>query len=74
MLDELQGKAVLRGARGSTAADLDRLVEVIYRASRLAQALGYTLESLEINPLRVAGSEIEALDALITWRSLEQPS
>ena len=74
MLDELQGKAVLRGARGSTAADLDRLVEVIYRASRLAQALGDTLESLEINPLRVAGSEIEALDALITWRSLEQPS
>jgi len=74
MLDELQGKAVLRGARGSTAADLDRLVEVIYRASRLAQALGDTLKSLEINPLRVAGSEIEALDALITWRSLEQPS
>jgi acetate---CoA ligase (ADP-forming) len=74
MLDELQGKAVLRGARGSTAADLDRLVEVIYRASRLAQALGDTLESLEINPLRVAGSEIEALDALMTWRSLEQPS
>ncbi len=74
MLDELQGKALLRGARGSMAADLDRLVEVIYRASRLAQALGDTLESLEINPLRVAGSEIEALDALITWRSLEQPS
>ncbi len=71
MLDELQGKALLRGARGSMPADLDRLVEVIYRASRLAQALGGTLESLEINPLRVAGSEIEALDALITWRSLE---
>jgi acyl-CoA synthetase (NDP forming) len=74
MLDELQGKALLRGARGSIAADLDRLVEVIYRASRLAQALGDTLESLEINPLSVAGSEIEALDALITWRSLEQLS
>jgi len=74
MLDELQGKALLRGARGSTPADLDRLVEVVYRTSRLAQALGDTLESLEINPLRVAGSEIEALDALITWRSLEQPS
>ena len=74
MLDELQGKALLRGARGSMPADLDRLVEVIYRASRLAQAPGDTLESLEINPLRVAGSEIEALDALITWRSLEQPS
>ena len=74
MLDELQGKALLRGARGSTPADLDRLVEVIYCASRLAQALGDRLESLEINPLRVAGSEIEALDALITWRSPEQHS
>ncbi len=74
MLDELQGKALLRGARGSTPANLDRLVEMIYRASRLAQALGDTLESLEINPLRVAGSEIEALDAFITWRSLEQHS
>jgi acyl-CoA synthetase (NDP forming) len=71
MLDELQGKALLRGARGSIPADLDRLVEVIYRTSRLAQALGDRLESLEINPLRVAGSEIEALDALISWRSPE---
>lgn len=71
MLDELQGKALLHGARGSMPADLDRLVEVIYRTSRLAQAMGDTLESLEINPLRVAGSQIEALDALITWRSTE---
>lgn len=71
MLDELQGKALLHGARGSMPADLDRLVEVIHRTSRLAQAMGDTLESLEINPLRVAGSQIEALDALITWRSVE---
>ena len=72
MLEELQGKALLRGARGSTPADLDRLVEVVYRTSRLALALGDSLESLEINPLRVAGSEIEALDALLTWRTPER--
>ncbi len=71
MLDELQGKALLHGARGSMPADLDSLVEVVYRTSMLAQAMGDTLESLEINPLRVAGSQIEALDALITWRSTE---
>ena len=69
MLDELQGKALLHGARGSNAADLDRLVEVVYRTSMLAQALGDTLESLEINPFRVDGAQIEALDALITWRN-----
>ncbi|MFL5704765.1 MAG: acetate--CoA ligase family protein, partial [Ktedonobacteraceae bacterium] len=69
MLDELQGSKLLHGARGSKAADIDTLVEVIYRISTLAQALGPALESLEINPLRVDGAQIEALDALITWRS-----
>jgi acyl-CoA synthetase (NDP forming) len=68
MLDELQGKALLQGARGSRSADLDALVEVIYRVSRLAQALESDLEALEINPLRVDGSQIEALDAMVTWR------
>lgn len=68
MLDELQGKALLYGVRGSRPADLDQLIEVIYSTSRLAQTLGDTLESLEINPLRVDGSQLEALDALITWR------
>jgi succinyl-CoA synthetase beta subunit len=72
MLDELQGKALLHGARGSLPADMDRLVEVVYRTSRLAQALGDQLESLEVNPLRVSGSQIEALDALITWRSSDK--
>jgi succinyl-CoA synthetase beta subunit len=62
MLDELHG------ARGSRSADLDALVEVIYRISMLAHALESDLESLEINPLRVDGSQVEALDALITWR------
>ena len=66
MLNELQGKALLHGARGSMPADLDSLVEVIFYTSRLARALGEQLESLEINPLRVDGSQIEALDALIT--------
>jgi acetate---CoA ligase (ADP-forming) len=27
------------------------------------------LESLEVNPLRVDGAEIEALDAVVTWTS-----
>jgi succinyl-CoA synthetase beta subunit len=39
------------------------------RVARLAQALGDDLESLEINPLRVDGGRIEALDAVLTWRS-----
>ncbi|MEW2354419.1 acetate--CoA ligase family protein [Spirillospora sp. NPDC029432] len=68
MLDGLRGAAVLRGVRGRPAADLDRLAEVIAAVGRLAEALGPDLESLEVNPLRVAGGEIEALDALVVRR------
>ena len=71
MLAELQGAKLLYGARGSKAADMDALVEVIYRTAELAQALKADLESLEINPLRVDGSQIEALDAVITWQREE---
>jgi acyl-CoA synthetase (NDP forming) len=69
MLTELKGAKLLQGARGSKAADLDGLVEVIYLIASLAQSLKAELESLEINPLRVDGSQIEALDAVITWQS-----
>ncbi len=68
MLAELQGVKLLQGARGSKPADLEALVEVIYNTAELAQALKADLESLEINPLRVDGSQIEALDAVITWQ------
>jgi acyl-CoA synthetase (NDP forming) len=68
MLDELQGAALLRGARGSKPADMDALVEVIYRVAELALSLKGELESLEINPLRVDGFQIEVLDAVITWQ------
>lgn len=68
MLAELQGAKLLHGARGSQPADMDTLVEVIYRTAELAQSLKADLESLEINPLRVDGSQIEALDAVITWQ------
>jgi len=67
MIDELQGAALLRGARGSKPADMDALTDVIVRIAQVAQALGDDLESLEINPLRVDGDQIEALDAVVTW-------
>jgi acyl-CoA synthetase (NDP forming) len=69
MLTELQGAKLLQGARGSQSADMDALVDVIYRVSRLAESLKTDLESLEINPLRVDGHTIEALDAVISWRA-----
>jgi succinyl-CoA synthetase beta subunit len=67
LLDRLRGRAVLDGVRGAPPADLDALATVIARAGDLAGALGDDLESLEINPLRVDGALIEALDAVVTW-------
>ena len=67
MLDGLRGRAVLDGVRGAPPADLDALAALIARTGDLALALGDDLESLEINPLLVDGTTIEALDAVVTW-------
>jgi succinyl-CoA synthetase beta subunit len=64
----LQGEKLLQGVRGTKAADMDALIEVIYDIAKLAESLKADLESLEINPLRVDGAQIEALDAVITWQ------
>lgn len=68
MLEELRGYEVLKGARGTEPVDVEAVAHVIARVGELALALGDRLESLEINPLLVRGSRVEALDALITWR------
>ncbi len=65
MLGELKAAPLLNGARGTRPADLHHLAEVIVRVARLAEAL--PLDTIEINPLRVDGSQIEVLDALIVW-------
>ena len=68
LLGRLRGRAVLEGVRGSAPADLDALAAVIARIGDLALALGADLAALEVNPLRVDGDVIEALDALVTWK------
>jgi succinyl-CoA synthetase beta subunit len=67
LLERLRGIELLTGARGGPPADLDAVAAVIARAGDLAVALGDDLESLEVNPLRVDGGAIEALDAVVTW-------
>ncbi|PZG19653.1 acetate--CoA ligase family protein [Nonomuraea aridisoli] len=68
-LSELRGAALLNGVRGGEPADLDAVADVVARVTFLAETLGDRLESLEINPLLVTGSQVEALDALVTWTS-----
>ncbi|MFZ3599314.1 acetate--CoA ligase family protein [Streptomyces sp. BH104] len=69
MLLGLRGAPLLQRARGTTPADLDAVAGAITAIAELAVALGDDLESLEVNPLRVDGSDVEALDALVTWRT-----
>jgi acyl-CoA synthetase (NDP forming) len=68
MLAALRGAQVFDGVRGGAPADLDAVIDAVVRVADLAHALGDSLESLEINPLRVAGPVVEALDAVVTWR------
>jgi acyl-CoA synthetase (NDP forming) len=65
MLGELRGAAVLDGARGTRPADLDRVAEVVAGVAQAAASLGPALQTLEINPLRVDGASVEALDVLV---------
>lgn len=68
MLGELRGAPMLRGGRGRPPVDLEALSDVIYRISMLARSLGPQLNALEINPLLIDGSRIEALDILVNWQ------
>jgi acyl-CoA synthetase (NDP forming) len=74
MLSELRGAALLSGARGTRPVDMDRLVTVIYQIAQLAEGLGDALDTLEVNPLRVDGGDVEVLDALAIWRSEGDPT
>jgi acyl-CoA synthetase (NDP forming) len=67
-LRRLRGARLFDGARGTEKADLDAVADAIAAVAALAGRLGSRLEALEINPLLVRGSQVEALDALITWR------
>ncbi|MET0928518.1 MAG: acetate--CoA ligase family protein [Aeromicrobium sp.] len=70
MLRGLRGAALLDGVRGAKPADVPALSEQITRIANLALTLGDDLESLEVNPLRVDGDVVEALDAVVEWRTI----
>ena len=67
MVLALKGAKLLQGFRGAPSADLDALARAIVAIGDAAAVLGPDLAALEVNPLRVSGSEIEALDALAVW-------
>jgi len=52
MIGEIRGFGLLRGARGQRPADLDAIIDVMVRVSRLVMDLGSVVE-MDINPLIV---------------------
>ncbi len=71
MIGEIRGFALLKGVRGAPPADLDALAELLARLSRFAAANADTVQSIDLNPVRVMpkGQGVVALDALIVPRA-----
>ena len=68
MLTGLRGAKLLAGQRGVPAADLDAVAAAIANIGEAILTLGPDLAELDVNPLWVCGSQIEALDALFVWQ------
>jgi acetyltransferase len=64
---ELAGRALLDGFRGGPVADRAAIGEVLAALGDLLVA-NPALEAVEINPLRVTGRGLLALDAVVTLR------
>jgi acyl-CoA synthetase (NDP forming) len=76
MIEQLRGKALLRGARGRVPVDERALVQLLLRiggADGLLCASGGAIAELDINPVIAAGSSLTACDARITLREPAAP-
>jgi len=67
-LQRLRGARLLNGGHGLKVVDMDKLVGVIQQVARLGQSIGDAVDAIEINPFKVDGSSMEALDGLVVWR------
>ena len=70
MIREIKGWAMLEGVRGAPPADVDALAGLLARLSRFAAANADTIQSIDLNPVRVMpkGQGVVPLDALIVPR------
>ena len=72
MIREIRGYAMLEGVRGAPPADIDALAQLLAALSQFAAANAGTIESVDLNPVRVLpkGQGVAPLDALIVTREL----
>ncbi len=67
MIEEIKGKILLDGFRGQKPRDIDALVDILLKVSRMGVELEDAVEEIDINPLILyeAGKGAVAADALI---------
>ncbi len=65
MVSEIKGYSLLQGMRGKPPVDIDMLVDVILRVSRLVTDHKDTIKELDINPLMLFADGAKVADALI---------
>lgn len=65
IIDELQGKAILHGARGKAPVDKEAIVDVLLKVSALITDHASQIQELDINPLVVYEKGIKAADAML---------
>jgi len=72
MLDQIRGRKLLDGFRGSAAADRDALVDALLRVSHMAEDLP-EIQELDINPLIAfrPGMGLVAADARVRVKRIE---
>jgi acyl-CoA synthetase (NDP forming) len=70
MVKEIKGYPILQGVRGKKRADIEAVVDVLHRISRLAQDWKDTISEIDINPLIVfdEGHGVKAADALVVLK------
>ncbi|POZ56511.1 hypothetical protein LYSIN_01294 [Lysinibacillus sphaericus] len=65
MIEEVKGKALLKGARGKAHSDIEAIIDVLLKVSQLVTENEAVIEELDINPLIVYEEGIKAADAMI---------
>ena len=64
-LAKLKGSALLRGYRGTSAVDLELLVDQIARISEFVAEAGDLVTELDVNPILARGDGATAVDAVV---------
>jgi acetyltransferase len=65
LVSEIKGYSVLTGIRGKPPVDVDTLVDIILKVSRLVTDYKNTIKELDINPLVLDACGAKVVDALI---------